>query len=153
MNQYLTRMAMVTALAAGFAFAQAPAPQTAPAQTSVKPRALVRRRLIKALDLTAAQKQQAKTIFQQAKQNAQPIRQQLQQNREAFAAAVKANDTAQIQALASQQGNLQGQVAAIRGESMAKFYSNLTPEQRAKADQVRQRIQQRIQQRKLGNNG
>lgn len=153
MNRYLTRIVTATALAAGLAFAQAPAPEPAPAQTAVKPRALVRRRLIQALDLTAAQKQQAKAIFQQARQNAQPIRQQLKQNREAFAAAVKANDIAQIQALASQQGNLRGQVAAIRGESMARFYSNLTPEQKTKADQMRQKIQQRIQQRRLGNNG
>jgi len=114
---------------------------------------MLRRRLMQALNLTPAQKQQARAIFQQAKQSAQPIRQQLQQNREAFAAAVKANDTAQIQALASQQGTLAGQVAAIRGESMAKFYSTLTPDQKTKADQIQQKIQQRLQQRKPGSNG
>jgi len=114
---------------------------------------MLRRRLMQALNLTPARKQQARAIFQQAKQSAQPIRQQLQQNREAFAAAVKANDTAQIQALASQQGTLAGQVAAIRGESMAKFYSSLTPDQKTKADQIQQKIQQRLQQRKPGSNG
>ena len=77
----------------------------------------------------------------------------MKQNRQAFAAAVKANDTAQIQTLAGQQGNLMGQVAAIRGASMARFYSTLTPDQRTKADQIQQKIQQRIEQRRLGGNG
>jgi len=153
MKPYLSRFAILTALAAGMGFAQTPAPQPAPLTTPVRPRVMLRRRLMQALNLTPAQKQQARAIFQQAKQSAQPIRQQLQQNREAFAAAVKANDTAQIQALASQQGTLAGQVAAIRGESMAKFYSSLTPDQKTKADQIQQKIQQRLQQRKPGSNG
>ena len=153
MKRFLSRFATVTALAAGMAFAQAPAPQPAPAANPARPRVMLRRRIMQALNLTDAQKQQAKAIFQGAKANAQPIRQQLQQNREAFAAAVKANDTAQIQALAVQRGTLMGQVAAIRGQSMAKFYSTLTPDQRTKADQIRERIQQRIQQRRQGANG
>jgi periplasmic protein CpxP/Spy len=153
MNRIFHKIALASTLAAGMAFAQTPAPQPAPATPAVRPRGMVRRRLFKALDLTDAQRQQARTIFQQARQNAQPIQQQLKQNRQAFAAAVKANDTAQIQALATQQGALHGQALAIRGESMAKFYGTLTPEQRAKADQVQQRMRQRMQQRKLGNKG
>ncbi len=108
---------------------------------------------MQALDLTRAQKKQAKTIFQQARQSAQPIREQLKQNREAFAAAVQANDTAQIKAIASKQGTLLGQAAEIRGESMARLYSTLTPEQRTKADQIQQKMHERKQQRKLGDNG
>jgi Spy/CpxP family protein refolding chaperone len=108
----------------------------------------MRRRMLQALNLTADQKQQAKTLFQQTRQNVEPIAQQAKQNREALAAAVKANDTAQIQHLAAQQGNLQGQLLAIRSASMAKFYSTLTPDQRAKADQIQQRIRQVRQQRK-----
>lgn len=153
MKQYLTRFAAAAALAAGMAFAQAPASAPQPAPAKVKPRAMVRRRMMKALDLTAAQKQQARTIFQQAKESSQTIRQQLKQNREALAAAVKANDTAQIQTLASQQGTLHGQATAIRAESMAKFYSTLTPDQRTKADQIRQKVQQRMQRFGKGNNG
>jgi Spy/CpxP family protein refolding chaperone len=37
-------------------------------------------------------------------------------------------------------------------EAMAKFYQTLTPEQKAKADQIQQRIQTRMQQRKAGHN-
>ena len=151
MKTYLTRFATVAALAAGMAFAQAPSPatpQAAAGTTAKNPRGALRHRMLKALNLSAAQKQQAKAIFQQTKQNVQPIAQQAKQNREALAAAVKANDTAQIRQLATQQGNLQGQVLAMRSESMAKFYATLTPDQRAKAEQIQQRVRQLKQQRK-----
>ena len=157
MKTHLTRFAAVAALAAGMAFAQAPAtpaaPQSAPDTAATAPRAAMRHRMLKALNLTAAQKQQAKTIFQQNKQSVQPIAQQAKQNRAALAAAVKANDTTQIQQLATQQGSLQGQVLAMRSESMAKFYATLTPDQRAKAEQIQQKIQQLKQQRKAAFQG
>jgi len=132
------------------AFAQAPAPATPqpdPGKAGMKPRAM-HHRMLKALNLTAAQRQQAKTIFQQTKQNVQPIVQQAKQNREALAAAVKANDTAKIQQLAAQQGNLKGQVLAMRSDSIAKFYATLTPEQRTKAEELQQKLRQVKQQRK-----
>ena len=145
----------VAAMATGLGFAQTTptAPQPSPGKAMANRRAMFRRRMMDALALTPAQQQQAKTIFQQARQNAAPIRQQMQQNRQAMAAAVKANDTAQIQSLAAQQGTLAGQAAAVRAESMAKFYSTLTPDQKAKADQFQQKVHQRMQQRKAGNNG
>jgi len=160
MKRHLLKFATVAALAGGMAFAQAPA--TAPAPSTYQPqaagragklRAAIRHRLVQALNLSAAQKQQAKAVFQQAKQDAQPIAQQLKQNREALTAAVKANDVSQIQTLSAQQGNLRGQVLAIRSEAMAKFYSSLTPEQRAKADQIQQKIMQRLMQLRKANNG
>lgn len=152
MRENLMRLAAVAAVMAGMAFAQQAAPtlQPAPARPA---RAAIRRRVMQALNLTDAQKQQAKTIFQQAHQNAQPIAAQLQQNRDALAAAVKANQTAQIQALATAQGNLRGQVLTIRAGALAQFYQILTPDQRTKADQVQQRIRQRLQQRRQGANG
>jgi Spy/CpxP family protein refolding chaperone len=74
------------------------------------------------------------------------------QNREALDAAVKANNTSQIESLSSQRGILQGKALAIRSTAMAKFYDILTPEQRIKADQMqcqmRQRMQERMQERK-----
>ncbi len=112
--------------------------------------------MMKDLNLTPAQKQQADTIFGNAREKVRPIRQEIQQNREALHAAMKANNTAQIERLSAQQGNLMGKALAIRTESMAKFYSTLTPEQRTKADQafermksrMHQRMQDRMQQRK-----
>lgn len=142
----MKRFAIFAALAAGIAFAQAP---TAPAQpaSSNEPfarRAAARHRLLEELNLTDAQREQLRSIFQQAKQSAQPVRQQLKQNREALAAAVKANDTAQIPRLSQAEGNLMGQLITIRSEAKAKFYNTLTPEQRAKADQIHQMIRQRM---------
>jgi len=82
----------------------------------------------------------------------QPLGQQSKQNRQALLAAIKAgNSDVEIHQLALTQGNLAGQLVAARTEALAKLYSMLTPEQRAKADlmrqQVRQMIKQRIQQR------
>ncbi len=112
--------------------------------------------MMKELNLTPTQKQQAETIFGNAREKARPIRQEIQQNREALHAAMKANDTAKIEHLSTQQGNLMGKATAIRTQAMAKFYATLTPEQRMKADQafegmktrMRQRMQDRMQQRK-----
>ncbi len=103
--------------------------------------------MMQALNLTPAQREQAKSIFQQARQSAQPFTQQLRQNRDAMALAVEANDAAKIQQLATQRGHLEGQVLAIRSQATARFYANLTPEQRAKADQLHQRFERRIEQR------
>jgi Spy/CpxP family protein refolding chaperone len=150
MKSNLTRFAAVAALAAGMSFAQqaTPAPQPAPAKPMTGVRAHVRNRMMQKLNLTDAQKQQAKAIFQQARQTAQPIRQQLRQNRQSMAAAVKANATAQIQSLAATQGTLRGQAMAIRAQALAKFYTTLTPDQRAKADQLHEQFRQRVEQRR-----
>jgi Spy/CpxP family protein refolding chaperone len=122
----------------------------APSTTSGK--APVRRRIAQALNLTDAQKQQAQAIIQQTRQTVQPLRQQAKQNRQALMAAIQAGKgDVEIHQLAITQGNLAGQLVAARAEALAKFYSTLTPEQRAKAalmrQQVRRMIKQRIQQR------
>jgi Spy/CpxP family protein refolding chaperone len=146
-------LASIAALAAGMAFAQSqtPAPQPGPGKAAGKARfarrAGLRPRMMQALNLTDAQKAQAKSIFQQARQTAQPLRAQLKQDRESIAAAVKAGNTTQIQQLSTDEGNLMGRMIAIRTEAMAKFYNSLTPEQKAKADQMRERMHQRMQQR------
>lgn len=145
----LTKYAAVSALAAGMAFAQASAVSNSPTNA---PKAQEGRcgfmrqhleHLAQTLNLTDSQKQQARTIFQQARQSAQPVRQELKQNREALSAAAKAGQTADIQKLSSEQGRLMGRLVAIRTEASAKFYQILTPEQRAKADQMHQQFRQR----------
>ena len=157
--KHLVKFATIATLAAGMALAQTPAApvQANPGKARAAMKQAVRKRMMKALNLTDSQKQQAKTIRQQAKQNAEPLRAQLKQNRAALAAAVKANDVAQIHSLSIQRGNLEGQMLGIRSEAQAKFYAGLTPEQKAKADQMRAefktRMQQRMEKRKAGNNG
>ena len=143
------KYAGVAALATGMVFAQVPAGTSQSGTTQAQPgrRGFMRRhlnRMAQQLNLTDSQKQQGREIFQQARQSAQPIRQELKQNREALRAAAKGNqgDT-QIQMLANKQGQLLGQLVAIRTEASAKFYQMLTPEQRAKADQMQSQLRQR----------
>jgi protein CpxP len=144
MKRQLIKFAAVPALATGMMFAQAPSPNPNP---QARPHNFIRQRMARIaqqLNLTDDQKQQAKTIFQQARQTAQPVREQLKQNRQALADAAKAgNSDAAIQQLAARQGSLLGQMVAVRTEAFAKFYATLTPEQRTKAGQLQQQFQQR----------
>jgi Spy/CpxP family protein refolding chaperone len=151
MKPNLTKIAAAAALAVGMAFAQTAAPPAkteSPSATRPFARgAWGHGRMMNQLNLTAAQKAQAKTIFETARQDAKPIRGQLMQNHQSLWAAVKANDTAKIQELSTTQGNLRGQLVANRSLAMAKFYQILTPEQRAKADQMHQNMQTRVRER------
>ena len=61
--------------------------------------------------------------------------------------AVRANDTPKIDQLSTQEAGLQGQISAMRHEAFAKLYSTLTPEQRAKADQLPAHLRQMRQRR------
>jgi len=93
-------------------------------------------RMARYLNLTPAQEAQARAEFQAVRQSAQPIREQLKQVRSAMFQAIRANDTAKIGQLSSQEANLKGQISAMRHQAFAKIYSTLAPEQRAKADQI-----------------
>jgi len=104
------------------------------------------------LNLTDAQKTQAKSIFQDARQSSQPVRQQLMETRKSLRAAVKANDTAQIQQLSTVMGSEMGQLTAIRSSASAKVYQTLTPEQKQKADELAQARRARHQAAKPGVN-
>jgi len=81
------------------------------------------------------------------RQSAQPIRQQLKQVRMGLFQAVRANDAARIDQLSAQEANLKGQISAMHNEARAKIYSTLSPEQRAKADQIPARLRQMRQRR------
>src|SRR5580658_8231668 len=112
MKRQLIKLAAVGTVAAGMIFAQAQAPAPAKAQntnpTQSKPamthRAEARHRMFQALNLTAAQKEHAKAIFQQARDAAKPVRGQLHQNRDAMTAAVKADNQTQIAQLSAERG-------------------------------------------------
>ena len=141
------RFATVAAMAAGMALAQAPAAPAYPRAGKTMAIQAMRGRMLKALNPTDAQKQQARAAMQQARQNAQPVAQQLRANRQALAAAVKANDVARIHSLSAQQGHLQGQLLGIQSEARAKVYATLTPEQKAKADEMRDKVRERVKER------
>ncbi len=93
---------------------------------------------LSSLNLTPAQQAQEKSIFQESRQSSQPLRQQLRQTRQSLWAAVKANNTAQIQQLAATQGSELGQLMAIRSTAMAKVYQTLTPDQQQKLQALRE---------------
>ena len=130
MKRTMTFLA-TAAMAAGMVFGQ-----TAPVHQNG--RMAARQRFERALNLNDTQKAQAKSIFQNARQENAPLRAQLKQNRDALQVAVKTNDKARIDQLSAAEGQVIGKMMATRTEAMAKFYQTLTPEQRAKADQMHQ---------------
>ncbi|MGP0073896.1 MAG: Spy/CpxP family protein refolding chaperone [Bryobacteraceae bacterium] len=102
------------------------------------------------LNLTPAQQAQRKSIFQEARQSAMPIRQQLKQTRQSLRAAIQSNNAAQIQQLATTEGSEVGQLAAIRGQAMAKAYQILTPDQQQQLAKLQQSHQAARQARRSG---
>jgi Spy/CpxP family protein refolding chaperone len=96
------------------------------------------------LELTEAQKAAAQKLAEAAKKEAEPIVAQLKQNREELQAAVRSNNTGAISNLTTRQGNLMGQVAGIHAKTMAAFYAQLTPEQKAKADKLHEGMRDRV---------
>jgi Spy/CpxP family protein refolding chaperone len=107
-------------------------------------------RMASHLNLTEAQKTQARGFLQEARSSAKELGPQLKQNHQALAAAVKANNTADIERLSAEQGRLMGKMMAIHSEAFAKIYQTLTPDQRAKADQMHEHFRGMMHQRKQG---
>src|SRR5579884_3128433 len=153
MKNTLMKVAGLSALATGMIFAQtANGTATAPAngehahnwrgQMQAR-RAHFRERMAKYLGLTADQQQQAKAVFKQAREEAAPVRAQLKQNREALMNAIKSGNDAQIDQLTRAQAPLVAQLSAIRAHAFEKVYASLTPEQKAKADTMRQNFMSR----------
>jgi Spy/CpxP family protein refolding chaperone len=145
MKNTLLRLAATAAIAGGMLLG-AQEVGTQPAQPAV-PQHRHGARIARYLNLTPAQQAQAKAEFQAAHQSAQPIRQQLKQVRSVMFQAVRSNDTAKIDQLSAQEANLKGQISAMRHQAFAKLYSTLTPEQRAKADQLPAHFRQMRQHR------
>ena len=142
------RFAGAGILAAGLTFAYAEAPTESPAQhksLTREQRAQQRfDRMASYLNLTDAQRTQAQGFWREAHESAKALAPQLKQNRQAMSAAVKANNTADIERLAAQRGTLMGKMTAIRTEAFAKVYQTLTPDQRVKADQMHEHMRNRV---------
>ncbi len=98
------------------------------------------------LGLTDSQKAQAKEIFGSARSEFEQGRGQMQSAREALEAAVKSNASdAQIDQAAAAVGALTTQRVASMSKRFAKFWSILTPEQREKAEALREQWKDRLQ--------
>ena len=102
------------------------------------------------LNLTDAQKQQVKTIMESDRASMHPLMQQLAENRKAML-AVTANgafDQAKVQAIANQQSQAMAQLMVQKASIQHQIYTTvLTPDQRTKADQMREKQMARIDQR------
>jgi protein CpxP len=142
MKHSVLQIAGVAALAAGMAFGQS-AP-TQPNQQN-QPKNHMRRgaggpgamfeRFGADLNLTDAQKEQAKQIFADARKSSESVHSQLSQNKQALSAAVKSGASeAQIDKLSNDMAPLLAQTTAIHTKAFAKFYALLTPEQKDKVN-------------------
>jgi Spy/CpxP family protein refolding chaperone len=100
-----------------------------------------------ALNLTDAQKQFARQLMADTRKQAEPIRAQLRQNRTDLQNAIKQNNQTAITQIGERNGVLLGQLSALHGKAMASFYQQLTPEQRAKAEELQAKFKERAQNR------
>jgi Spy/CpxP family protein refolding chaperone len=106
--------------------------------------------LSRKLNLTEAQRAQIKTIFEAQRATMRPVMQQMAQNRAAMltATAGGAFDQAKVQAIAAQQAQLEAQLTVQRKSVESQIYNTvLTSEQKATAEQMRQKALTRINER------
>jgi Spy/CpxP family protein refolding chaperone len=102
------------------------------------------------LDLTDAQRAQVKAMFNSEWPTVQPLLQQLVTEQDQMIAATSKGtfDEAKVKAIADQQSQAVSQLLVEKERFISQVYNNvLNPEQRTKADAMRQEWEQRINQR------
>lgn len=137
MMKKLVLFCLAAALPAATAFAQGMGPMGG--GTPPDPQAMIQMRvnmLANRLGLSDSQKTQATTIFTDAYTAGQDIHTNLQTNQQSLNDAIKKNDKAAIDTLATTAGTLHGQLIAINSKAEANFYGILTPDQQAKFDKM-----------------
>lgn len=99
------------------------------------------------LDLTDAQKAQAKQIFDTARSANEPYLTQARQIAEQAHAAIKAGKSeGELQQIANSGSTVAAQIMGTHLKAMSKFYTILTPEQKEKADKLHSNMKSRFQQ-------
>ena len=142
MKQTIFATVLGAALSAGMVFAQAPA---TPGQPGSRHQAGRRQqpqqwRMLRALNLTDAQKLEIRQIFQDSRAANADVRKQLQTQRASEREAIKSGaPAAQLEALASEAAPLLAKVEANRLVTQSRIYAVLTPEQREQAERMRSR--------------
>jgi len=101
--------------------------------------------LIRQLDLTDQQKADAKKILEAERSVMEPLRTQLRENREALQKATENGqfNEATVTSLAQKQGDLMAQMIVSRHRIQSQIWQILTPEQRDKATQLREKAAER----------
>ncbi len=142
MKKTILSIAGSAVMATGLIFAQTGA-TTTPTTPAPHARQFHRagrfRMLGRRLNLTDAQRQQAKSIFQDMRTQAQPVRAQLKQNRQAvFNAIVAGQSPEQVNQIAQTSAPQIAQLAGLRAQAFQKFYVTLTPAQQQQLQTLRQ---------------
>ncbi len=132
MKNTVRSIAIILALAASFVFAQQMAPPHGDPATHMQHHLAM---LTKHLDLTAAQQQQATTIFTNAASAQTTLHASLKTAHDGLNSAIKNNDTAGIDQAAATIGNLTAQMISNHARSQAAFFQILTPDQQTKMTQ------------------
>jgi periplasmic protein CpxP/Spy len=98
-------------------------------------------RLFRRLELTEAQRDQVFKIFHEQAPALREKMRAVRQAREALreAASAPTFDSARVRELADAQGRAIADAAVMRAETMSRVVALLTPEQRAKLDEVREK--------------
>ncbi len=142
---YLDKRSFILAasliLSAGAAFPQA-APADAPKENKQVGRnhdgARDGQRMAEALNLTDAQKEQAKAIREKYRASSQDVRTQMRTLHDQLKAAREANNTAEVERLNQQREALMANAKQTWTAQRDEFRSILTPEQQAKFDQFQE---------------
>ncbi len=144
MKAAITRFTFLTIACVAFATAQGgPGGSGGPGGKRAKfdPAKMLDRRtefLATALNLTEAQKIEARTIFEKEQKDTLDIREKMVSSNEALRDAAKSDKSdMDIDALASTAGALHGSMLAVHTKASAQFYRLLTPEQREKFEKLR----------------
>jgi len=95
-------------------------------------------RIAEALNLTDAQKEQAKAIHEKYRASSEDFRTQMRTVHDQLKAAKEANNTAEIERLTQQRQALLAKGKENRTAERNEFRSILTPDQTAKLDQMRE---------------
>ena len=102
--------------------------------------------MTKQLNLTEAQQTQIKSIMADSRTRMKPLMQQLHQNQQAQNANINGTfDEAQARAFAGKQAQVMTDLMVERQRTKSQIYAVLTPDQRAKAQQLMQERKQRRQ--------
>lgn len=106
--------------------------------------------MFRGLDLTDAQKEQMKAIAEASRESSKTLHDQLRANREQLAKVTEngAFDEVQVQALAQQAGVLHAQMIVAKERVKSQMFAILTPEQKAKAAELKEQSKQRMEARK-----
>ena len=103
--------------------------------------------MMRELDLTDDQKAKVKDIMESSRASVQPILEAMKANHEKLAALKGSFDESQVAAIAEAQGDLTGQMIVARQRVKSQIFGILTDDQKAKAAQLHQAMEQRIEDR------